>query len=126
MERAKIIRVAASGEKGQAMAKAIEDGIATVDAQRDYADMLKRYDVLEHQKARLENEIEYLRQCLGIEQDSNRRFRQIYRNALAGEKERLFAPTRTEKIIAGVYLVAIGAIVILTVMLGYLIVRYCI
>lgn len=125
MERAKIIRVAAEGEKGEAMAKAIENGLVTVDAQREYADMLRRYDQLEHQKARLEHEIEYLQGCLGVEQVSNRRMRSIYRNALADKQEQLFKPTKTEKLMSVAFAGIMGAIVTLTAMLGYLIVRYC-
>lgn len=128
MDTAKVVRIAeeSNGDKGEMMALALKNGILSVDAQREYADMLKRYDQLEHQKARLENEIKYLQDCLGLEQASNRRFRNIYRNALSDKQEKLFAPTRTEKIMAGAFTATVAAIVTLTVMLGYLIVRYCI
>ena len=122
MDSAKVVRLASEGEKGEAMSLALQQGILSVDAQRDYADMLKRYDVLEHQKARLENEIRYLQGCLGLERDSNRRFRQIYRNALADKEPK---PTRRDRVMSSIVTVATAAIVTMTAMLGYLIVRYC-
>jgi len=125
MERAKIIRVAGEGEKGEAMAKAIENGLVSVDAKREYQRVLTDCDRLQMQIDRLEREKAYLEQCLGIEADTNRRFRNIYRNALVTEKEKLFAPTRTEKIMAGAFTATVAAIVTLTVMLGYLIIKYC-
>lgn len=127
MDSAKVVRIAeeSNGEKGEMMALAIKNGIVSTDAQREYADMLKRYDKLEHQKARLENEIKYLQDCLGVEQVSNRRMRNIYRNALADKQEQLFKPTKTEKVMSVAFAGIMAAIVTLTVMLGYLIVRYC-
>ena len=127
MDTAKVVRIASEseGSKGEALAMALQQGILSVDAQREYADMLKRYDILEHQKAQLEREIEYLQGCLGVEQVSNRRMRNIYRNALADKQEQLFKPTKTEKLMSVAFAGIMGAIVTLTVMLGYLIVKYC-